>query len=62
MGKLNANKGNETVESKHGYYAYPDGKIFWGINIYRKGSIGIEVEKGFDGDIAELFKKKKEEA
>ncbi len=64
MGKFGKAKGNDVVEQKPAYYAYRDGKVFWGLNVRRKGQYGIEVEKGYEGsieDIEELFKAKEAE-
>lgn len=64
MGKMNAKQNNIKDNSKQGYFVYPDGKVFWGINVRRNGVLGIEVEKGFEGsmeEVKEMFEQREAE-
>jgi hypothetical protein len=55
MGKMNAKGNRQKDTSVQGYWLYPDGKVFWGINVYRRGVVGKSVEKGWNGDLTDHF-------
>ena len=58
MAKMNSKNNNQEDTSVQGHFLYPDGKIFWGINVIRKGVAGKSVEKDWEGDLTEHFSEK----
>jgi len=44
--KLGKNKqSNSAEQSKHGYWKYKDGYSYWGIGLYRKLELPVEISK-----------------